>query len=140
MLKVAHIRREDVLYDLGCGDGRIVIMAARDYGIPGVGIDLDPRRIEESNLNAIAAEVEDLVRFKTADVTKFDFSKATIVTLYLLPESNILMRPLLEDQLQTGATVVSHNYEIVGWEAKLAEEAVMKGDDGGTHRIYVYHR
>lgn len=140
MLEMAQIRGGDVLYDLGCGDGRIVIMAARAYGIRGVGIDLDPKRIEESHLNAKAAKVEKLVRFLRADVTKVDFSEATIVTLYLLTESNELMRPYLEKYLNPGTRVVSHNYEIPGWAVKLIDETTMRGDDGNTHNIYVYRR
>jgi SAM-dependent methyltransferase len=140
MLEMAQIQKGDVLYDLGCGDGRIVIMAARVYGIRGVGIDLDPRRIGESQLNARASRVEKLVEFRQADVTKVDFSEATVVTLYLLTESNELMRPFLEKHLKPGAKVVSHNYEIPGWSVKLIDEATMKGDDGDTHNIYVYRR
>ncbi len=140
MLKMAQIDKEDILYDLGCGDGRIVIMAARVYGIRGVGIDLEPKRIEESRINAKGAKVESLVEFRQADVTKADFSEATVVTLYLLTESNELMRPFLEKQLKPGTTVVSHNYEIPGWEVKLIDDVTLQGDDGGTHNIYVYRR
>jgi len=140
MLRMARISEDDILYDLGCGDGRIVIMSARVYGNRGVGIDLDPDRIEESILNAKGAKVEKLVNFRQADVTKTDFSDATVVTLYLLTESNELMRPFLEKQLKPGTTVVSHNYEIPGWEVKLIDEATLLGDDGNTHNIYVYRR
>ena len=102
MLELAKAGPGDILYDLGCGDGRIVITAARRFGTRGVGIDLDPKRIAESNEGAREAGVEKLVEFRLQDVMKADFGRATIVTLYLLPESNGLLRPLLEAQLKTG--------------------------------------
>ncbi|MCP4898401.1 MAG: methyltransferase domain-containing protein [bacterium] len=140
MLELAKIRKDDILYDLGCGDGRIVIAAARTFGSRGVGIDINPSRIKESESNAKAANVEDLTDFRQADVTNVDFSEATIVTLYLLPESNQLLRPLLEEQLQLGTTVISHNYAIPGWKDKLIDEVVMTEDDNTKHWIYVYLR
>jgi SAM-dependent methyltransferase len=140
MLEMARVDKDDTIYDLGCGDGRIVIMAAVKYGARGVGIDLDPKRIEESNANAKGAGVDKLVRFHLEDVTKSDISKATVVTMYLLTESNELMRPSLEKQLKPGVYVVTHNYRIPGWELKLVEEAEIKGEDGGLHDIYAYRR
>lgn len=140
MLEMARVDKDDTIYDLGCGDGRIVIMAAVKYGARGFGIDLDPKRIEESNANAKGAGVDKLVRFRLEDVTKSDISKATVVTMYLLTESNELMRPSLEKQLKPGVYVVTHNYRIPGWELKLVEEAEIKGEDGGLHDIYAYRR
>ncbi len=140
MLEMARIDKDDVVYDLGCGDGRIVVMAAVKYGAHGVGIDLDPKRIEESNLNAKAVGVDKLVSFRVEDVTKSDISAATVVTMYLLTESNELMRPTLEKQLDKGMYVVTHNYRIPGWELKLVEEAEIKGENGGLHNIYAYRR
>ena len=140
MLEMAMVEKGDVVYDLGCGDGRIVIMAAVKYGARGVGIDLDPQRIEESNANAKAAGVQKLVRFLLEDVTRSDISEATVVTLYLLTESNELMRPLLDEQLKTGTRVVTHNYRIPGWELRLVDEDAVKGEDGGVHNIYAYRR
>lgn len=140
MLEMARVDKNDVVYDLGCGDGRIVIMAAVKYGARGVGIDLDPERIKESNLYAKGAGVENLVQFRIEDVTKSDISQATVVTMYLLTESNELMRPSLEKQLKPGVYVVSHNYRIPGWELKLVDEAEIKGEDGGNHNIYAYRR
>ncbi|MBM3284882.1 MAG: methyltransferase domain-containing protein, partial [Candidatus Aminicenantes bacterium] len=87
MLELGQVDKDDLLFDLGCGDGRIVIAAAKKYGTRGVGIDIDPRRIEESRTAARAAGVEGLVEFRLQDVMKADFSAATVVTLYLLPES-----------------------------------------------------
>jgi SAM-dependent methyltransferase len=140
MLEMAKVDKDDMVYDLGCGDGRIVIMAAVKYGAHGVGIDLDPQRIEESNINAKAAGVDKLVSFRVEDVTQSDISAATVVTMYLLTESNELMRPSLEKQLEKGMYVVTHNYRIPGWELKLVEEAEIKGEDGGLHNIYAYIR
>jgi SAM-dependent methyltransferase len=140
MLEMARVDKDDVIYDLGCGDGRIVIMAAVKYGARGVGIDLDPERIEESRINAAAAGVEKMVRFLVEDVTKSDISEATVVTLYLLTESNEILRPRLERQLKPGTMVVSHNYRIPGWELKLVDETALKGEDGGIHDIYAYRR
>lgn len=140
MLEMANVTEDDVVYDLGCGDGRIVVTAARKYGARGVGIDLDPRRIAESQERAKKEEVTNLVRFLQQDVMKADFSEATVVTLYLLPESNELLRPLLEKQLKEGSRVVSHNYEIPGWEHKQAGYEVVTSEDGIQHTIYLYHR
>jgi len=140
MLEMAGVTRDDVLYDLGCGDGRIVVTAARKYGARGVGIDLDPRRIAESQERAKREGVTSLVRFFQQDVMKTDFSEATVVTLYLLPESNELLRPLLEKQLKPGTRVVSHNYEIPGWEEKQAGYEVVTAEDGTQHTIYLYRR
>lgn len=140
MLELARVDKDDILYDLGCGDGRIVIMAAKKFGTRGVGIDLDPQRVADSNVNARAVNVQDLVEFRQEDVTKADFSKATVVTLYLLTESNELLRPYLEKQLAPGTYVVSHNYRIPGWELKFIEEASITAEDGDVHNIYVYRR
>jgi SAM-dependent methyltransferase len=140
MLEMAQMDKDDIIYDLGCGDGRIVIMAAVKYGARGVGIDIDPQRIEESEANAKAAGVSKLVRFFLEDVTKSDISEATVVTLYLLTESNELMRPLLNEQLKQGVFVVTHNYRIPGWELMLVDETVVKGEDGEIHNIYAYRR
>ena len=140
MLEMADLDEKDVLYDLGCGDGRIVITAAKRYGTRGVGIDIDPVRIQESQANARAAQVEDLVEFRLGDATKMDFSEATVVTLYLLTESNELLRPLLEAQLKPGAYVLSHNYHMPGWEEKEIDYASLQDEDGESHNIYVYKR
>ncbi len=140
MLELAGVNRKDVVYDLGCGDGRIVIAAAKRHGARGVGIDLDPERIEEAASGARKAGVESRVSFRLEDVMKSDFSGATVVTLYLLPESNALLRPLLEKQLKPGTRVVSHNYSIPGWEDKEAGFISFKAEDGEEHEIYLYRR
>ena len=140
MLEMAKLTNADILYDLGCGDGRIVISAAKKYGTRGVGIDLDPERIKESKAYAKEAGVEDLVEFRLHDVMKSDISEATVVTLYLLPESNALLRPLLEDQLRPGARVVSHNYHMPDWQDKEIGYAEVTSGDGEMHTIFVYKR
>ena len=140
MLEMADLDEKDVLYDLGCGDGRIVITAAAKYGTRGIGIDIDPIRIEESQVNAKTSQVEDLVEFRLGDATKMDFSEATVVTLYLLTESNELLRPLLEEQLKSGTYVLSHNYHIPGWEEKEVDYASLEDEEGEIHNIYVYKR
>lgn len=140
MLEVAQVDKDDIVYDLGCGDGRIVIMAAKKYGARGVGIDLDPQRISESKLAAAEAGVEHLVEFRMEDATKADFSEATVVTLYLLTESNRILRPELERQLSPGALVVSHNYPIPGWEEKEIEFITIMDDIDEEHYIYLYQR
>jgi hypothetical protein len=140
MLEMANVTKTDILYDLGCGDGRIVIMAAKKYGTRGVGIELDPERIKESNAYAKQAGVEDLVEFRLQDVMKSNISEATVVTLYLLPESNALLRPILEEQLKEGARVVSHNYHMPGWQSKEIGYTEVTSGYGEIHTIFVYKK
>jgi SAM-dependent methyltransferase len=136
MLELAGVGAEDVVYDLGCGDGRIVVTAAERYGARGVGVDLDPRRIEEATRRAKTAGAESLVEFRLEDATTTDFSGATVLTLYLLPDSNALLRPIMERRLAAGARVISHEYEIRGWRA-LHAEAVLD-DRGVKHNLFLY--
>jgi len=140
MLEMADLDEDDVLYDIGCGDGRIVINAAKKYRAQGVGIDINPWRIRESKENAKAAGVENLVKFIHKDALKVDISKATVVTLYLLPESNELLRPILEYRLNPGVLVVSHNYSIPGWEEKELDFVTVLDEEGNEHYIYLYKR
>jgi SAM-dependent methyltransferase len=112
MLELAQVGRRDVLFDLGCGDGRIVITAARQLGARGTGIDIDPARIQEARDNAAAAGVADRVQFRQADLFESDFSEATVVTLYLLPSINQKLRPQLWKQLKVGTRVVSHDFSM----------------------------
>jgi len=140
MLELGSVDKDDILYDLGCGDGRIVIAAARKFGTRGVGIDLDPQRIEESRRAAKEAGVDGGLEFRLQDVMKADIRRATVVTLYLLPESNALLRPLLEEQLKPGTLVVSHNYSIPGWEDKEVNYVTLQDGTGQDHTIFVYKR
>jgi 2-polyprenyl-3-methyl-5-hydroxy-6-metoxy-1,4-benzoquinol methylase len=140
MLELGGVDKDDVLFDLGCGDGRIVITAARKFGTRGVGIDIDPQRIEESTRAAKEAGVDALIEFRLQDVMKADIRAATVVTLYLLPESNALLRPLFEEQLRPGTPVVSHNYSIPGWESKEVNYVTLQDGTGQEHTIFVYKR
>jgi hypothetical protein len=134
MLEVAKVGPGDLLYDLGSGDGRIVVTAAQRYGARGVGYDLNPRRIEESNENARRAGVADRVRFEQKDLFEADLSGATVVTLYLLPDVNLKLRPKLLKDLAPGTRVVSHNYGMGDWQPVSVDEV----DVGGV-RHYVYY-
>jgi len=116
MLSMANVSRNDLVYDLGSGDGRLVITAAKRHGARGVGIDIDPQRIKESQENALKAGVADRVKFILGDLFEADFHDATVVTLYLLPELNLRLRPILLQQLKPGTPVVSHDYHMGDWE------------------------
>src|SRR3954468_12665690 len=116
MLKIADVKKGDVLYDLGSGDGRIAVTAAKKYGIRAVGIDIDPDRIREANENAKKAGVEKLVRFRNEDLFKANISEATVVTLYLLPDLNVKLRPRLWKELKPGTRIVSHQFEMGDWK------------------------
>lgn len=109
MLQIADLKPGDIVYDLGCGDGRIVIAAAKQYGVKGVGIDLNPKRVGESIFNAQQAGVEKLVRFEVGNFFEVDFSEATVVMLYLPADINIRLRPYIWRQLKVGSRVVSHD-------------------------------
>jgi SAM-dependent methyltransferase len=136
MLTLAGVTSEDLLVDLGCGDGRIVVEAAKRHGARGVGVDLDPQRIAESRQLAEKEGVLDRVEFRVEDATATELEGATVVTLYLLPESNALMRPILERRLAPGTRVVSHNYEVPGWTELLQEN--MRDASGTLHYLYLY--
>ena len=110
MLELAKVSRNDTLYDLGCGDGRIVVTAAKRYGARGTGIDINPQRIEEARSNAKAAGVGNKVQFRVGNLFEEDVSPATVVTLYLLPDINLKLRPRLWEQLKVGTRVVSHDF------------------------------
>jgi predicted RNA methylase len=115
MLRMANVKAGDVLYDLGSGDGRIPITAARKFGIRAVGIDIDPRRIAEANENARVAGVTDKVQFILGDLFQADISEATVVTLYLLDSLNEKLRPKLLRELRPGARIVSHEFGMGNW-------------------------
>jgi tetratricopeptide (TPR) repeat protein len=115
MLTLAKVQPSDVVYDLGCGDGRIVILAAQKYGARGVGIDIDPDRIREANENARRAGLTGKVRFIQADVFYADVREATVVTMFLLPSINVKLRPRLLRQLRPGTRVVTHSFDIGDW-------------------------
>ena len=123
MLRLANVRKGDVLYDLGSGDGRIAITAAKKYGIKAVGIDIDPERIREAKENARKAGVTNLVEFRQEDLFKADFREATVVTLYLLPDLNVKLRPKLWNELKPGTRIVSHQFEMGTWKPEKKLES-----------------
>jgi SAM-dependent methyltransferase len=131
MLELARVTKADVVYDLGCGDGRIVITAAKKYGARGVGVDIDPERIAESKANAERAGVAHLVEFRLEDAMRVDVSPATVVTLYLLSSSNLKLRPRLTQQLRPGARIVSHAFSMGDWLPDKQETFV---DSNGVSR------
>ncbi|MBD1397700.1 class I SAM-dependent methyltransferase [Pontibacter sp. JH31] len=116
MLKLANVTEKDVLYDLGCGDGRIVITAAKQYGANATGFDINPERIAEANANAKEAKVTDKVRFVEGNLFEVDYRPASVVTLYLLPTINMKLRPMLLEQLKPGTRIVSHAFDMGDWE------------------------
>lgn len=126
MLALARVGKSDTLYDLGCGDGRIVIAAARRFGAHGVGVDLNPERIAEARANAREAGVEKRVRFRQGDLFETDLAPASVVSLYLLPDINLKLRPRLWSQLKPGARVVSHAFDM-GPDWPPQEKAVVDG-------------
>ncbi len=135
MLDISHVNEDDILYDLGCGDGRIVITAAKERGARGVGIDINPRRIEESIKNAEDANVMDSVQFVEGDLFLADFSKASVVTMYLLPAVNIRLRPRLLRELMPGTRIVSHDFNMNEWEP---DSTIKIPNDFHTHSVYFW--
>jgi SAM-dependent methyltransferase len=131
MLKMANVTKDDLVYDLGCGDGRIVVAAARAYGARAIGIDIDPQRIAEAKANAKTAAVEGRVKFILGDLFEQDFHDATVVTLYLLNQLNLKLRPKLWKELKPGTRVVSHAFDMGDWQPE------QKQDVGGT-TIYLW--
>lgn len=122
MLKLGGVRSGDVLYDLGCGDGRIPITAAKLYGVRGTGIDINPERISEATANARSQGVADKVRFVNEDLFEANFSDATVVTLYLLPSINLKLRPKLWRDLRPGTRIVSHSFNMDDWKPEKTAE------------------
>jgi SAM-dependent methyltransferase len=131
MLRMAQVTQNDIVYDLGCGDGRIVITAAKAFGARGVGVDIDPVRIKESNENARKAGVTDRVKFIEHDLFETDIREATVVSLYLYPELNLRLRPKLFRDLRPGTRIVSHEFDMDDW----------KPDNMGTvSRVKLYYK
>ena len=136
MLKLADVKKSDVVYDLGCGDGRIVIAAARDFGARAVGIDIDPKRIAEAKENAKKAGVEKLVRFEENDLFEADIHEATVVTLFLLSNVNLKLRPKLLKDLKPGTRIVSNTFDMGDWKP---EKEITLGDSE-QEDSYLSHR
>ncbi|HLH00669.1 MAG TPA: class I SAM-dependent methyltransferase [Bryobacteraceae bacterium] len=138
MLKLANVTKDDIVYDLGCGDGRIVIAAAKDYGAHGVGIDIDPQRIREANANASKAGVQQLVRFDEKDLFQTDLHNATVVTLFLREDFNVRLRPKLLKELKPGARIVSNTFDMYDW--KPDKQLVLPGpsDELFNRKLYLW--
>lgn len=136
MLALAQVGPKDVVYDLGCGDGRLVITAAKKHGARGVGVDFDLDRVKDSQHNARQAGVESLVEFRQQDALTVDVSRATVVMLYLLTESNLKLRPILTRTLAPESRIVSHQFSMGDW-APLTKETIT-ASDGSTHLLYLW--
>ena len=139
MLKLGEVKQTDVVYDLGCGDGRIVIAAAKNLGARGVGIDINPVRIGEAKENARKAGVEKLVRFEENDLFEADIHEATVVTLFLLPHINLKLRPKLLHDLKPGTRIVSNTFDMGDW--KPEKEFIVPDtevDSFLSHRLFLW--
>jgi uncharacterized protein (TIGR03000 family) len=136
MLELAQVKKTDLVYDLGCGDGRIVVTAAKKYGCRAVGFDIDPERVKESKENVKKNKVEDLVTIKEADIFKQDLGQANVITLYLLPELNVKLIPQLE-KLKPGSRIVSHDFPMRGIKPKQVVKVKPK-DNGRERPVYLW--
>ncbi len=135
MLRLAAVRRSDVVYDLGCGDGRFVLSAARYYGARGVGVDIDQGLVNEANAAARAAGLSDRARFLVQDLFETDISEATVITLFLYPEMNARLLPKFRSDLRPGTRIVSHQFRIGDWKPDRIE-AARAGNR--THPIFLW--
>jgi len=138
MLEIAAVGPDDVVYDLGCGDGRMVIAAAKTRGCRAVGIELDAALLEQCKAAAEEEGVTKLVRFLHMDATTAHLTEATVLALYLLPESLEALAPLFERDLGPGARIVSHDYKIPGWDGRIVRTEVLPGENGRDHRVILY--
>ena len=129
MLQMAEVKEDDLLYDLGSGDGRLVISAAKNHGARAIGIDIDPERIAEAKNNAAKENIEDKVEFRQADLFKSNFGDATVITLYLLNELNVRLRPQLFAQVKPGTRIVSHAFNMGDWEPDADRTVKIKGSE-----------
>jgi len=136
MLELARVKPGDIVYDIGSGDGAIIIQAAKKYGVRGVGIEIDEDLVLRARNNAFKEKVDHLVEFRAQDAFTVDISPATVVTLYMLPEFNAKLRPILERQLKPGTRVVSHDYPIEGWQPDGVE--IVKGTFVHDHQILLF--
>lgn len=138
MLELGEVGPGDVVYDLGCGDGRMVIAAAKTRGARGVGIELDEALLEKCRAAAKREGIEKLVRFLRLDATKARLTEATVIVLYLLPESLETLAPVFERDLAPGVRIVSHDYKIPGWDGRIARTEVVPDESDRDHRIILY--
>jgi precorrin-6B methylase 2 len=135
MLELCEPKKTDLVYDLGCGDGRIVVAAAKKYGCHAVGYDVDPQRIKESLENVKKNKVEDLAKIEQKNIFELDLSKANVITLYLLPDLNVKLIPQLE-KLKPGSRIVSHDFDMKG--VKPDKVVTVTSKDGAEHTVYFW--
>lgn len=134
MLQLAEMSADDVVYDLGCGDGRILIAAAQQVGCQGVGIDIDPAQIEAAQKSAKRASVATQLRFELGDLYEADFRAATVVMLYLLPHLNLKLLPLLRQQLQPGARIISRDFGMGDWQPERSLSVIFDDEAATFYR------
>ena len=137
MLELAQVKKGDVLYDLGSGDGRIVVTAAKKYGVRAIGFEIDPARIKEATENIKKAGVGHLVEIRQQDIRTVDLSPASVLTMYLLPEVNLMIRPNIWKQMKPGSRVVSHDFDMSEWKPLKTEN--MKDSSNWDHTLYLWH-
>jgi SAM-dependent methyltransferase len=137
MLDLAQVKKGDVVYDLGSGDGRIVVTAAKKFGVRAIGFEIDPERIKESAENIKKAGVGDLVEIRQQDIRTVDLSPATVLTMYLLPEVNLMIRPNIWKQMKPGSRVVSHDFDMGDWKPLKTEH--IKDSSSWDHTLYLWH-
>jgi tRNA G37 N-methylase Trm5 len=137
MLELAEVKKGDVVYDLGSGDGRIVVTAAKKYGVKAIGFEIDPQRIKESHENIKKAGVENLVEIRQQDIRTVDLSAASVLTMYLLPEVNLMIRPNIWKQMKPGSRVVSHDFDMGDWKPLKTEQ--IKDGTSWEHTLYLWH-
>jgi tRNA G37 N-methylase Trm5 len=137
MLELAQVKKGDVVYDLGSGDGRIVITAAKKYGVKAIGFEIDPERIKESQENIKKAGVGNLVEIRQQDIRTVDLSPASVLTMYLLPEVNLMIRPNIWKQMKPGSRVVSHDFDMGDWKPLKTE--TIKDGSSWEHTLYLWH-
>ena len=136
MLDLAQVKKGDVVYDLGSGDGRIVVTAAKKFGVKAIGFEIDPQRIKESHENIKKAGVEKLVEIRQQDIRTVDLSEATVLTMYLLPEVNLMLRPNIWKQMKPGSRVVSHDFDMGDWKPDKTEH--VKDGSNWDHVLYLW--
>jgi tRNA A58 N-methylase Trm61 len=137
MLELAQVKKGDVVYDLGSGDGRIVVTAAKKYGVRAIGFEIDPERIKESAENIKKAGVGHLVEIRQQDIRSVDLSAASVLTMYLLPEVNLMIRPNIWKQMKSGSRVVSHDFDMGDWKPLKTEN--IKDSSSWDHTLYLWH-
>ena len=136
MLELAQVKKGDVVYDLGSGDGRIVVTAAKKYGVKAIGFEIDPQRIKESHENIKKAGVEHLVEIRQQDIRTVDLSAANVLTMYLLPEVNLMIRPNIWKQMKPGSRIVSHDFDMAEWKPLKTEH--IKDGSSWDHTLYLW--